>query len=165
MNLRRLTATMLLMAAALWGCSLVPGASPNPTSCNGITSEVGGCDPGLPTFAGTTCEAIADEYGAAIDTATVAVINGPRELEGERQSVRLTDAAFLITNLATNRMIELDLLEDCTMPAFLDRASTKFSETHTAQVGTVMADNDPPVTYDDWLTFLTQTLSALGSRP
>jgi hypothetical protein len=149
------------LAGAFSGCSLSQ-STPAPTSCNGISSEMGGCDPGLPTFTGTTCDQLADEFGPAMDAAVMKVINGPRELNGERQSVRLTSANIVNTTLATNRMVELGIIEDCKMPAFLDRASLGFSPELKTRVGSVVYDNDPPVGYADWIAILTRIMGGIG---
>jgi hypothetical protein len=154
-------ALIVLLAGASSGCSLAQG-TPTPTTCNGISSELGGCAADLPTFTGTSCDQLADEFGPAMDAAVMKVIHGPKEANGERQSVRLTSANIVITTLATNRMIELGIIEDCKMPAFLDRAALGFSPELKSQVGTVVYDNDPPAGYGDWIAILTRIMGGIG---
>jgi hypothetical protein len=154
-------ALIVLVAGASAGCS-VAQVTPPPTICNGIPAEMGGCASDLPTFKGTTCDEIADEFGPAMDAAVLNVIHGPREVNGERQSVRLTSANIVVTTLATNRMIELGIIADCKMPDFLDRASRGFSDEMRSTVGSVVYDNDPPAGYDDWIEILSRIMSGIG---
>jgi hypothetical protein len=124
-------ALIVLLAGASSGCSLAQG-TPTPTTCNGISSELGGCAADLPTFTGTTCDQLADEFGQAMDAAVM------------------------------HRMIELGIIEDCKMPAFLDRAALGFSPELKSQVGTVVYDNDPPAGYGDWIAILTRIMGGIG---
>jgi hypothetical protein len=151
----------VIFAGITSGCSLAQGTL-TPTTCNGISSELGGCAADLPTFTGTTCDQLADEFGPAMDAAVMKVINGPNVVNNEAQSVRLTSANIVITTLATNRMIELGIIEDCKMPAFLDRAALGFSPELKTRVGSIVYDNDPPAGYQDWIAILTRIMGAIG---
>ena len=154
-------ALIVLVAGTSAGCALAQG-TPMPATCNGISAEMGGCAADLPTFTGSTCDEIADEFGPAMDAAVLKVIHGPQNVNGERRSVRLTSANIVITTLATDRMIELGIIDDCEMPDFLDRASQGFSPELKASVGSIVYDNDPPATYNDWVEILTYIMGAIG---
>jgi hypothetical protein len=157
---RVIALALTVIAAASSGCT--PNAPAAATDCHGIPASMGACDPDLHVFTGETCQAIADEFGPALEAQAMKVVRGPRELSGERQSVRLTNAEIVVTQIASERMIELGIFEDCSMPDFLERASRHFSDEFKSGVGTVLYDNDPPATYDDWIADLSRIMSSIG---
>jgi hypothetical protein len=141
----------LLVAILIAGCGPVGGAAPtNPAACDGISAEAGGCDSSRPVFVGGTCEAIADEWVAAIDERVVPIINGP-PVEGDQQrSSRITDVQVVSSVLAAKRLDDLGLLDSCDAPTFLEAAETGFSDALQDGIGATLFDGQPPASREDW---------------
>ena len=141
----------LLVVIIIAGCGPIAGASPtNPSPCDGITADIGGCDSSRPVFVGTTCEAIADEWVAAIDERVVPIINGP-PVEGEQQrSSRISDVQVVASVIAAMRLNELGLLDSCDAPTFLEAAKTGFSDELQGGIGATLFDGQPLASRGDW---------------
>ena len=137
---------------------------PTPSLCDGISTEVGGCGP-TPSFAATTCDTLAEEFGSEIDRAMLEILNGPENVAGEARSIRILHRGIVITAALTDRMIALGIIERCTMPAFLDQAATAFSADMKAGIGAVLNDGSPPATYADFLDRLGRIMSGIGKPP
>jgi hypothetical protein len=156
---------VFVMLVILGGCRLASSeATPMASFCNGISAEVGGCGP-TPSFAGTTCDTLATEFGSQVDRAMLDVINGPASVADEGRSIRILHRGIVITTALTDRMIALGILQTCTMPAFLDRAATAFGADMKARIGGVLNDGSPPATYEEFLERLGRIMSGIGKPP
>lgn len=152
------------MALGLAGCGLVTNRSPTPSTCNGISTEIGPCG-AAPSFGGSSCESLAGEYGTALDRALLEVVRGPSDVGGEGRSVRLLHTEVFVTTALTDRMVQAGLIEQCKMPDFLDLAAAKFSDELKSTVGHVLFDGQPDVSYQEFLTRLAKVMSGIGKKP
>jgi hypothetical protein len=148
----------------LSGCGLVAGATPAPSGCNGVATDVGRCG-SAPSFTATTCEALAAEYGWALDQALLPILRGPADEGGEAKSVRLLHMEAEVTVAMTTRLVEVGLIETCKMPDFLNAAEPRFSGELRSTVGHALFDGQPDVTYQEFLTRLAKVMSGIGQRP
>ena len=145
------TLLRLLVVILIAGCGPVGGASPtNPPVCDGIPADLGGCDSSRPVFAGTTCEAIADEWVAAIDERVLPVINGPPVEDDLQRSSRISNVLVLSSIVAGMRLDELGLLDSCDAPTFLEAGATGFSDELHDGIGATLFDGQPPASREDW---------------
>ena len=116
---------MGLLALPLAACNGGTAAPTEGRTCDGIPEEMGGCDPSRPVFTGTTCDSLAEEWVWAIDTGVTAVIDGPKDVDGEGRSVRISSVLIVASVSVGMRMHDLGLLEECDVPEFLlDRTGT-----------------------------------------
>jgi hypothetical protein len=153
---------VLVMVVILGGCRLSSSsAEPAASFCNGVSAEVGGCGP-TPSFAATTCDTLAAEFGSEIDRAMLEILNGPESVAGEARSIRIQHRGIVITTALTDRMIAIGILQKCTMPAFLDQAATAFSADMKARIGAVVNDGSPPATYEEFIDRLGRIMSGIG---
>ncbi len=152
------------MALGLTGCDLVSPGTPAASICNGVSTDIGPCD-SAPSFAGSSCEALAAEYGTALDRALLEIVRGPADVGGEAKSSRLIHAEALVTTALTDRMVAVGLIETCTMPAFLDAAQVHFSQELRTTIGHALYDGQPDVTYQEFLNGLAQVMSGIGKKP
>ena len=145
------TLLRLLVVILIAGCGPVGGASPtNPPVCDGVPADMGGCDTSRPVFAGTTCEAIADEWVAAIDERVLPVINGPPVEDDLQRSSRISNVLVLSSIVAGMRLDELGLLNSCDAPTFLEAGATGFSDELHDGIGATLFDGQPPASREDW---------------
>ena len=156
---------VLVMVIILGGCGLAfSPAEPAASFCHGLSSEIGGCGP-TPSFAATTCDTLAAEFGSEIDRAMLDIINGPASVADEGRSIRIQHRGIVITTALTDRMIALGILQRCTMPAFLDQAASAFSADMKARIGAAVNDGSPPATYGEFLERLGRIMSGIGKPP
>jgi hypothetical protein len=155
---------VLFAAIGLSGCGLVSRGSPQPSICDGISSDIGPCG-AAPSFAATTCTDLASEYGVALDRALLEVIRGPADVDGEAKSSRLIHAEVFVTTALTNRMISLGIIEECKMPDFLDAAEPGFSAELRAGVGQALFDGQPTASYGEFRERLAKVMSGIGQAP
>jgi hypothetical protein len=133
------------------GCGPIIGASPSdPPACDGISAEAGGCDSSRPVFVGNTCEAVADEWVAAIDERVVPIINGPPVEGGQQRSSRISDVQVVASVMAAMRLDELGLLDSCDAPTFLEAAKAGFSDQLQGGIGATLFDGLPLASREDW---------------
>lgn len=141
----------LLFVILIAGCGPFARASPtDPPVCDGIRADVGGCDSSRPVFAGTTCEAIANEWVAAIDERVRPIISGPPVEDGKQRSSRISDVLVVSSVIAAMRLDDLGLLDSCDAPTFLEAADTGFSDELHDGIGATLFDGQPVATRDDW---------------
>lgn len=152
---------LMLVASLAGGCSLV-SATPAPSSCDGISSEIGGCDSGLPSFAGTTCEEVGAEWGQAVDTGIRAVIAEPPVVDGKQKSARISDVMVLAFVRATKHMEATGQLASCRAADFLDAATPAFSDELKAGIGAALYDGSPDATYEQFLAEVQNVIKQLG---
>ena len=152
---------LVLVASLAGGCSLV-SASPAPSSCDGISSEVGGCDSGQPSFTGTTCNEVGAEWGEAIDTGIRAVIAEPPMVDGKQRSSRISDVMVLAFVRASKQLQATGQLESCTAADFLDAATPAFSDELKQGIGAALYDGSPNATYEQFLSEVQNVIRQLG---
>ena len=141
----------LLVVILIAGCGPVTGASPtSPPICDGIPADMGGCDSSRPVFVGNTCEAIADEWVAAIDEGVLPIINGPPVEDDLQRSSRISNVLVVSSIVAGMRLDELGLLDSCDAPTFLEAAKTGFSDELQGGIGATLFDGQPLASRGDW---------------
>jgi hypothetical protein len=152
---------VLVIGAALAGCTLFN--APASTVCDGISSELGGCDADRPSFAGTTCEAVAQEFGDQLDSRLLAIHRGP-DSGGESKSVRATDYAIVAASLANLHLRRIGLIRECSAPDFVRVAETRFSEDFRSVAGALLHDGDVPASYAEWRDWLMALMTIIDSE-
>jgi len=82
-------------------------------------------------------------------------------------SVRLKQALVIVTTDMNTRLLELELVETCDIPAFMAAAEPTFSAELRAKVGGGLYDGDPMATYEEWLDDVKRTLRVIeyGESP
>lgn len=137
-------------------------ASPSPTVCDGISSDIGGCTAERHNFTATTCEGLAREWGTVLDRQVVAILNGPADpVQGV--SSRLKQAVVIVTTDMNTKLRALGLAETCDVPAFMAAAESAFSADLRANVGAGLYDGYPMATYADWLADTERTVSVIDA--
>jgi hypothetical protein len=111
---------------------------------------MGGCDSSRPVFVGNTCEAIADEWVAAIDEGVLPIINGPPVEDDLQRSSRISNVLVVSSIVAGMRLDELGLLDSCDAPTFLEAAKTGFSDELQGGIGATLFDGQPLASRGDW---------------
>jgi hypothetical protein len=149
----------LLVMILIAGCGPFAGGSPTePPVCNGIRADVAACGSSRPVFVGTTCEAIADEWVAAIDERVLPIISGPPVDDGKQRSSRISDVLVVSSVIAAMRLDDLGLLDSCDAPTFLEAADTGFSDELHDGIGATLFDGQPVATRDDWAAELLRAI-------
>lgn len=140
-----------LLVAACSVPTATPTDDPATTICDGIAAEFGGCSPDRPDYTGTTCAALAAEWGRDVDQRIFAVVEGPRDADGKAKSVRNTDVLVLTSLVLTRRLDALGMRAACNMDEFWPIAQQQLSDDVKAGAGSIMWDGDPIVPFEDWL--------------
>lgn len=164
-----------LLSAVVLGCGIVPhrltatAGSLVPTSgaseaiCGGVPADIGGCSSARPSFSATTCAELAAEWGDDVDRRIVAIIDGPKSVDGKAKSVRNYEALVLASTVLSLRLDALGLLPSCDMAEFWPIAQTRFSPELQAGAGDVLYDGDPASTYDQWLEATKQIIGLIDT--
>jgi len=152
---------LLLLSAFLTGCG--QAVATKAASCDGVSSDVGGCAADQPTFSGTTCAEVGAEWGEIVDERSLAVIQGPANADGKARSARLKDVQVLAFVRAADHMGEVGILGSCHSAEFVGAAEPKFTPELRASVGGAMYDGEPVVTYTEYLADVLQTARALDA--
>ena len=126
----------------------VPGATQR--VCDGISSDVGGCDP-RHSFTTTTCGTLAEEWGLEMDRRIVPILQDPTQDPNQAASVLLRQALVVVTSDMNTRLRSLNLAQDCEVEAFLSAAEPHLSDELKASVGDLLFDGSPRATYEEWL--------------
>jgi hypothetical protein len=155
-------AVLCLLVMTAGGCIAAPG-DPDRV-CDGVPSELGGCDPDQPGFAGTDCEAVGREFGAELDRRVLAIIDGPALVNGESQAVRVTSALGLVSARANQHLRRNGLVDDCGVDEFLNAAETAFSNRLRADVGSYLYDDQVKHTYEEWLEAVRRFVVVIDQR-
>ena len=150
----------LLVAIGLSASCTNTQSTPQPSVCDGVSSEIGGCTAERHTFVGATCEELAVEWGRILDRQVVALLNGPTD-PSQAISARLKQAVVILTTDMNTKLGDLGLADTCDVPAFLAGAEPVFSAELRAKVGAALFDSDPVATYDDWLADIARTLAVI----
>ena len=141
----------LLVVILIAGCGPIGAAPPtDPSVCDGIPADMGGCDSSRPVFVGTTCEAIADEWVAAIDERVLPIINGPPVEDEMQRSSRISNVLVLSSVVGGMRLDDLGLLDSCDAPTFIEAAKLGFSDELQDGIGATLFDGQPVATRNDW---------------
>lgn len=147
---RNALAASLILVASLTSCSVASTPSPEPTICDGVPSDIGGCSSQRPTYEGTTCEQLGAEWGQYVDAGLRAVIAGPESIDGKARSVLIHEQLVLATVTAGLRLQQLGLLDTCKVAIFLPPAEREFSNDLKATIGGALYDGRPVATYQQF---------------
>lgn len=154
---------LLAFLALSWTAGCGPGQfggpPASPTYCDGISSEVGGCAPDRPAFAGQTCAEVAQEFGRQLDARLVAIYNGPESKVGSK-AVRAGHYTSVAASLANLRLRRLGLIKECSAPAFVAEAERLFSPELRSHAGELLHDGQP-VSYAEWRVTLVDLMSII----
>ncbi|MDQ2966121.1 MAG: hypothetical protein M3R57_09770 [Chloroflexota bacterium] len=148
----------ILVSGLLAGCGVL--ATPAPTTCDGIGSEIGGCDPDRPRFTGNTCVAVGQEAGRFLNDRLLPIYRGPDAVGGETRAVRGGQMMSLIVSLANIHLRQRRIIADCGVDEFIGAARGEFSDELKQIGGTYLYDGDP-VPFDQWLVELRNLLSII----
>lgn len=143
-----LVAGLILVASLTSACSVA--STPEPTMCDGIPAEMGGCGSQRPTYQGTTCEELGSEWGQHVDARLRAVIDGPAQVDDKQRSVLIQNELVLATTTVGLRLQKLGLLNTCKVAIFLPAAEREFSDTLKSKIGAVLYDGNPIATYEQF---------------
>jgi hypothetical protein len=158
----RIATLALAGVSTLAACGLV-GTSPQPSrpqSCKGISAELGGCD-NPPQYEGTTCAALATEWGTQVNDRVVAIIEGPAIVADVARSARILRTQVLATVTLPRHMDEIGLLGECSAAQILTGALPEFDAEHRAGIGTALYDGSPVATWEQYMTETEKSLSIL----
>jgi len=154
--MRRALVALIAPVLLVGGCAgLVPGSATGvPRVCDGVPADIGGCDPDQPVFVGATCDAIAREWGPAVERLVTRVFTEPAVVDGEPRSVRIREAMSLASVRALRRIHAVDLVGQCQADAFLAIAEPAFTPAFREAIGEQLDDGDPLATWDQFVTEL-----------
>jgi hypothetical protein len=158
----RWTIGLVLSAALASGCGIVSG-TPAPSSCDGISSGLGGCAAGQPSFAGTTCAEVGAEWGQAVDAGIRAVIAGPPTADGKQRSARISDVMVLAFVRASQQLQTAGRLEGCSSADFLSAATPAFSADLKRGIGSALYDGSPEATFEQFLAEVQNVIRGLDA--
>lgn len=127
-------------------------------------ADIGGCRSDLPVFQGEDCAAIGREFGAYLNDETLAIVQGPSDVDGEARSVRLKQAMTLMASLANTQLDALGLRSACDAPQFLAAAEPEFSDELRATVGDALFDGQPAATYQEWFADVERSVSVIDTE-
>lgn len=157
---RGVSRLVLCLSLLLGACG--PGAaSPTSAICDGIAAEMGGCGEDLPAFTADDCDGVAREWGRQIDSQVRAIISGPDAVDGEARSVRIKQAAVLLSALAGRHLDDVGVRAQCDATEFLEIGEGEFSDELRERVGGAMFDGEPVVPYEEWLADLARTARSI----
>lgn len=138
-----------------------PDSTPSPTVCDEVSSDAGGCTTERYSYAGTTCDEVAAEWGAFMDRLVLGVVNGPQSVNNEARSSRLRQAIGIAAIDLDQYLESLDPPVNCDIEDVLARGEQAFSGELRSAVGAAMYDGDPAVTYEEWLNDVRSVLGVL----
>lgn len=144
-------AVLLAIVAVIAACNASPMLTPTQTVCDGVSSELGGCKSARHTFVSSTCEDLAREWAGVLDTALVAILDGPDAVANQGRSVLIRQALVITTIDMQTRLTEIGLKETCDSPEFMAAAEPRFSDRLRAGAGGALYEGNPPATYSEWL--------------
>ncbi len=164
--MRTVTRTVLLtgllaIATVTASCSDASGASPAPTVCDDVSSDVGGCTTDRHAYIGATCDAVATEWGGVMDRAVLDVMRGPANVDDQARSSRLRQAIVIATVDMDRHLETLSLSPPCTVDAVLAAGEAAFVDELRSGVGAIMYDGDPVVSYAEWIADVRKVLGVI----
>lgn len=137
--------------------------TPTQRICDGISSDVGGCE-ARHSFTATTCAGLAEEWARELDRRLLLIIRDPNRDPAQAASVRLRQALSIVTIDMNTRLVSQNLKEGCDVPEFLAVGQQFLSPELKSGVGAAMYDNAPAVTYDEWLADVRSVLRMIDER-
>ena len=141
----------VVTVVASCGATTSPSQSAIQRVCDGISAEIGGCTTPRHTFTASTCSRLAKEWAGVLDSALVAILDGPAVVGEKARSVRLQQALVIATVDMNEHVRALNLQNECDAPEFLATAEPLFSTRLKTGIGDALFDGSPVSTYDDWL--------------
>lgn len=151
-----------VLASILSGCGLFPGTSAQPSSCNGVPADIGGCAD-APTYEGTTCEALSAEWGQEVDDRILKVIAEPPVVNDKQRSARIHDVLVLATVTLGLRMGEIGLLGHCSATEILMGAQPAFTAALKIGIVSALYDDSPAASWEQFNTEAMRVLSVLDA--
>ena len=128
--------------------------------CDGISSEVGGCEP-RHSFAARTCSGLAEEWARELDRKVTPIVRDPDQDPNQAASVLLRQALVVVTVDMSTRLRSRGLAGECDVPTFLAAAEPHFSAELKGGVGPLLFDGVPPTTYRDRLDDIRKLLRVI----
>lgn len=150
---------LFLVATAGCGLGQAPDAEPSPSYCDGVSTEVGGCDADRPTFTGRTCSEVAKEFGLQLDRRLVEIHTGPDSATASK-AVRAGHYTSVAASLANLQLRRAGQIKECSAGAFVNEAESVFSSELRAHAGELLHDGDP-VTYLAWRKTIVDMMSII----
>jgi len=160
---RRARASVAFMGliGLLAGCGLQsPSDDAIATVCDGVGSNLGGCDADQPAFTSTSCDGVAAEFGAQLDERIVPVLRGEDVVDNEHKSVRMAHVIALVVTRANLYLRSDEVSLRCGSADFLDTAEAEFSPDLIEGAGEVMFGSGPRP-YSDWRADVLKSLGAI----
>jgi len=151
-------AMLLAIVAVIAASTVSQGPSQTQKVCDGVSNELGGCTAQRHTFVSGTCEDLAREWAQVLDTALVAILDGPEAVEDQSRSVLMKQALVITTIDMQTRLTELGLADTCDLPEFMAAAEPSFSDELRARAGGGLYSGNPPATYAEWLDDVRSTV-------
>jgi hypothetical protein len=151
----------LVILSAIAGCAGAPAVAPEPSICDGIPADMGGCSQQRPVYAGDTCEEVAAEWGTAIETLMTPILDEPAVVDDQQRSSRILGANIVASVTAATHLDEIGLLGTCRSEAFVAAAEAGFSAGFRGRILNVLYDGQPVATWDQFRSELTRGISII----
>ena len=152
-------AAVAVLAFVLSACGRI-AVSSGPSHCNGISAEIGGCD-NPPTYTGTTCAAVALEWGQHVNDRIGTVIDGPESVGGKRKSARIQDVLILATVTLAGHLQATDALGSCSAEDVWAGAQSAFDARFKSGIPSALYDGSPVATWEQFDAEARRALSVL----
>ena len=136
-----------------------------PEFCDGLPRDIGACDRDRPAYTGDSCREVAQEWGTHLDERVAEVISGPSSSGGKGRSVLLYDAEILVTQLANKHMRDAGITPLCERDDFLATGAAQLSTSVREEVGGVMYEGNPVVSYEEWHLRLQELVGLILGEP
>lgn len=149
----------LLAASGLAGCGA--SASPLPSICDDIPAWIGGCSSLRPVYTGTSCDDFGKQWGSSVDAAILRIAAEPEVVDGRQRSARVQDAMILATVALGLHLDDQGRLGECGSQDVLASADKSFTDKMRETVPSVLYDNLPPATWDQFESEALKVLKAL----
>lgn len=157
-----LVISLLAVASAAMACgSAGKTATSSPEYCDDVQADIGGCGPDRPVYEGTTCDAVAGEWGDAIERLIVPIFGEPPLLGDKQKSARVHDALVLATVTAGLHMDEAGMLGTCTSADFIAIAEPGLGQEFRDGIDDALYDAAPIATWDQFLFELERVIRVI----
>jgi len=153
MSLTRATliAAVVVVASLAAACGGEAPTTPEPSVCDDIQADIGGCRVDRPVYLALDCDGLAGEWGASIERLVTPIFAEEPLRDGKQKSARIHDAMVLATIAAGLHMDRHGLLGTCESAAFMEIAGPAFGEPFRAGIGDALYDAAPVATWDQFL--------------